>query len=96
MALDIRLDFINNIDPKYIEKMTEIRKGFIGIDNLLKGMADEATAKKDLAASRTIALARTFNEQACQSTIKSLCILGEVHTLKPEELPCQHHGKCEP
>jgi hypothetical protein len=78
MALDIRLDFISKIDPAYIEKMTEIRKGFIAVDDLLKGMADEASAKKDSSASRTVALARTFNEQACQSTIKSLCLLGEV------------------
>ena len=77
MALDIRLDFITNIDPNYIEKMTEIRKGFIAIDNLLQGMADEASSKKDAAAGRAVALARTANEAACQSTIKSLCILGE-------------------
>ncbi len=87
MALDIRLDFIKDIDPAYIEKMTEIRKGFIGIDNLLKSLADEANSKKDSSASRTVALARTFNEQACQSTIKSLCILGERHTLTTDELP---------
>jgi hypothetical protein len=77
MAVDIRLDFINNIDPAYIEKMTEIRKGFIAVDDLLKGIADEASERGRLSASRTIALARTFNEQALQSTIKSLCILGE-------------------
>jgi hypothetical protein len=35
-------------------------------------------AKNDGAAGRTVALARTFNEQACQSTIKSLCLLGEM------------------
>jgi hypothetical protein len=78
MALDIRLDFIKNIDPTYIEKMTEIRKGFIAVDDLLKGMADEAAAKDDASAGRCVALARTFNEQACQSTIKSLCLLGEM------------------
>ncbi len=78
MALDIRLDFIKNIDPSYLEKMTEIRKGFIAIDNLLKGMADQAAAHDDASASRCVALARTFNEQACQSTIKSLCLLGEM------------------
>ena len=77
MALDIRLDFISDIHPAYIEKMKEIRKGFIAIDDLLKGMADEASSQKNSSASRTVALARTFNEQACQSTIKSLCILGE-------------------
>jgi hypothetical protein len=78
MALDIRLDFISNINPVYVEKMTEIRKGFIAVDDLLKGMAMEASLKNNSAASRSVALARTANESACQSTIKSLCILGEV------------------
>ncbi len=78
MALDIRLDFIKDIRNEYIDKMTEIRKGFIAVDNLLQGIADEANEQKNAAASRTVALARTFNEQSCQSTIKSLCILGEI------------------
>jgi hypothetical protein len=86
MALDIRLDFIQHVDPMYIEKMKEIRKGFIAVDDLLKGMADEATTKKNLAASRTVALARTFNEQALQCVIKSFAILGEVHAMTPDEL----------
>ena len=78
MAIDIRLDFISNIDPAYIEKMTEIRKGFIAVDNLLQGIANEAEEKGDFSAERCIALARVFNEQALQATIKSLCILGEM------------------
>lgn len=77
-VLDIRLDFITKIDPAYIEKMTEIRKGFIALDELLKSLAGEALAKNDAAAGRTVALARTANESACQSAIKSLCILGEL------------------
>jgi hypothetical protein len=78
MSLDIRLDFVSKLDPVYIEKMTEIRKGFIAVDDLLRGMADEAIGNANEAAKRTIDLARTFNEQACQSTNKSLCLLGEV------------------
>lgn len=77
MALDIRLDFIQKINPAYIEKMTEIRKGFIAVDELLKSFADEAQTRNLGAAARTVALARTANESACQSAIKSLCILGE-------------------
>jgi hypothetical protein len=76
MALDIRLDFINAIRADYIARMSEIRKKFIEIDEMLKVMADESN---DFAADRTIALSRTFNEQACQSAIKSLCLLGEVN-----------------
>lgn len=77
MALDIRLDFIQKINPVYIEKMTLIRKLFIELDNSLMPMADEAQSKNLPAAARTVALARTANESACQSAIKSLCILGE-------------------
>lgn len=78
MALDIRLDFVSKIDPAYIEKMTEIRKGFIALDELLKSLADEASEQNNSAAARTVALARTANESACQSAIKSLCLLGEL------------------
>lgn len=83
MALDIRLDFISKIDPAYIEKITEVRQSFILVDELLKILADEAGEKKNSAAARTVALARTANESACQSAIKSLCILGEQ--LDPQE-----------
>ncbi len=78
MALDIRLDFITKINPGAMDKMKIIRKMYIEIDERLKELADEAVALKDNAAGRTAALARTFNEQACQSTIKTLCLLGEV------------------
>jgi hypothetical protein len=78
MALDIRLDFINKIAPASIEAMTDMRKAFIQIDDMLKLLADKAAEAKDSAAARCVALARTANEQACQSTIKSLCILGEI------------------
>ena len=75
MALDIRLDFISNIGQEYIDRMSAIRAKFIEIDNELKAMADEAL--NNPAGARCVALARTHNEQACQSAIKSLCILGE-------------------
>jgi hypothetical protein len=78
MALDIRLDFVSNIDPVYIDKMSGVRKMFIALDDLLKLWADEAQEKNLPAAARTVALARTANESACQSAIKSLCILGEI------------------
>ncbi len=77
MALDIRLDFITNIDPSAIHEMTAIRKLFIAIDEQLAALADKGHEKNSPAASRAVALARTYNEQACQSAIKSLCILGE-------------------
>ena len=77
MALDIRLDFISKIDQAYIDEMTTIRKLFIDIDHLLKLMADEAHEKNLGAAARSVAIARTHNESACQNAIKCLCILGE-------------------
>lgn len=78
MALDIRLDFISKISPGAMDRMKAIRKMYIDIDEKLCELADQAVADKSNAAGRTAALARTFNEQACQSTIKTLCLLGEI------------------
>jgi len=78
MVLDIRLDFITKIAPDAIEKMTDIRQAYIKLDELLTLLAQEASVKQLPAAQRTISLARTFNEQSCQSAIKTLCLLGEM------------------
>ena len=79
--MDIRLDFITNIDPEHVAKMTQYRQLMIQIDELLQTFSAEAQ-KKDLpAADRCVSLARTHNEQTLMYGIKSLCILGEV---KPE------------
>lgn len=78
MALDIRLDFINKISQENINKMTEIRKKFIELDKQLMEMHDEAQQNNLPEAMRTISLARSNNEIACQFAIKSLCILGEI------------------
>ncbi len=75
MALDIRLDFIRNINQTEIERMTEIRKKFIALDDELKLITDQLFDKA--AGQRVVALARTNLEIACQFAIKSLCILGE-------------------
>lgn len=72
--LDIRLDFIREIDPTYIQEMTEIRELFKSLDQIIGGWSDNV---KDPAALRAISLARTNNEIACQYAIKSLCIIGE-------------------
>ena len=73
--LDIRLDFISNINKEYIDRMSSIRRLFIEIDKEL-GMFSDQT--KDPATLRAIALSRTNNETACQYAIKSLCLLGEI------------------
>lgn len=78
MALDIRLDFISNINPVTLEEMTALRKTFIEIDEHLKIIADTLEIMKKPAGLRTIALARTHLETGLQFAIKSLCIMGEV------------------
>lgn len=75
MSLDIRLDFINKINPEFINKMTEIRNKFIVLDNELRKINDEMNG--DSAGLRAIALARTHIETSCMYAIKSLCIAGE-------------------
>jgi len=77
MALDIRLDFIENINPLTIQEMTVLRSEFIAIDNRLKIIADSLSEMKKPAGLRTVALARTHLETGLQFAIKSLCILGE-------------------
>lgn len=76
MALDIRLDFIRNIEPQAIARMTELRKTFIALDEQLKAINDEMNGES--AGLRACALARTNLEIALQYTIKSVCILGEI------------------
>jgi len=77
MALDIRLDFITNINPATVLEMTELRKKFIEIDEHLKIIADTLEEMKKPSGQRTIALARTNLETGLQFAIKSLCIMGE-------------------
>ncbi len=71
-----RLDFITNIHPDHIARMTEIRKKFIELDASLELMSTEPT--NTAASLRTISLSRTNIEIACQFAIKSLCLLGEI------------------
>lgn len=75
MALDIRLDFITNIEPSVINEMTALRAQFILLDEKLQKISDDMNG--DSAGLRAIALARTHIEQSCMYAIKSLCILGE-------------------
>jgi len=75
---DIRLDFISNIDPEYIESMTRLRKEFINLDQKLSQLGDIDDAKKE-GAQRCLSIARTNLETACMYGIKSLCIMGEIN-----------------
>lgn len=75
MALDIRLDFIEKIEPDAINRMTELRQKFIALDKELQVINDQ---QPDPAGVRAISCARTNLEIALQFAIKSLCILGEI------------------
>lgn len=75
MAMDIRLDFISDIDPIEIERMKEVRAKIIEIDDELKKIINEINNPAGL---RAASLARTHLEIALQFAIKSLCILGEL------------------
>ncbi|QHJ76053.1 MAG: hypothetical protein [Bacteriophage sp.] len=77
MALDIRLDFISNIDPEVVDEMTALRSQFIMLDQKLQKITDDMNG--DSAGLRAIALARTNLEISLQYAIKSLCIQGENH-----------------
>lgn len=82
MALDIRLDFITNIDSDVIDEMAVLRKKIIAIDEQLKSISDDLNLQQKTAGLRTIALARTHLETSLQFAIKSLCILGEINNDK--------------
>lgn len=79
--LDIRLDFINNIDQVGIDLMIEIRKAYIQMDECIVHLASNPSRPLDEAARRSLALARTNLETSLQYAIKTLCIQFEN---KPE------------
>jgi hypothetical protein len=76
MTSEIRLDFISDIDPKYLKASADLRKEFIALDRKLRELSIHPDAKKE-GASRCLSLARTNMETACMYAIKSLCIMGE-------------------
>ncbi len=77
MLPDIRLDFITNIDPQFIDMMTNLRKEMIALDSKLRVISSLQPAERE-GVARCLSLARTNIETACQYGIKALCIMGEV------------------
>jgi hypothetical protein len=75
--LDNRLDFINKIEPHFIDAMTAIRAKFIELDEELQRF-EHYNNFSTSGAARTVAIARTNIEIACQYAIKSLCLCGEI------------------
>lgn len=77
MLPDIRLDYITQIDQQFLDMMTEVRKEFIALDSKLRVISSLEPAERE-GVARCLSLARTNIETACQYTIKSLCLMGEV------------------
>lgn len=74
-----RLDYISKFEDGTVEKMTELRKKFIDIDNELRGYVDpNGCVTITPALARTVSLARTHVETASMYAIKSLCLKHEV------------------
>jgi len=78
-----RLDFISNIDPKFVAKMTDIRGMYMCLDELIASqfpdypLVQEPTGQTS-AAMRSAQLARTNLEISLQYAIKTFCLLGEI------------------
>ncbi len=77
MLPDNHLAFITNIDPQFIDMMSQLRQDFIMIDSRLRLMSSLAPAERE-GVTRCLSLARTKLEEALHFGIKSLCIMGEV------------------
>lgn len=71
-----RLDFITNIDEKFIQKMTDMRADFIELDDKVRWLAALEESDKE-GVGRCLSLARTNIETALMYTIKALCLMGE-------------------
>jgi hypothetical protein len=88
MLPDNRLDFISNIDPRYIDRMTTFRTLYQNLDELIRLEFNEdivypnEDAVYPTEAFRTAALARTNLETSLQYAIKTLCLLGEIKDTK--------------
>ena len=74
----LRLDYIQNIEHEYTEKMIELRRMFIEVDLALMEIGDDTLLNPESGALRTLALARTHLETSLMYVIKSLCLVGEI------------------
>ena len=78
MLPDNQLAFITNIDPQFIDMMSQLRQEFIMLDSKLRVMSSLEPFKEREGVARCLSLARTKLEEALHYGIKSLCIMGEV------------------
>lgn len=77
MLPDIRLDFIANIDPQFVDMMTSLRNQYMELDSKLRAISSLDAAKRD-GVGRCLSIARTEIETALQYSIKALCLMGEI------------------
>jgi hypothetical protein len=81
MMLDLRLDYIDEIDSIARELMIDIREKYIALD---RSVADFEDAYPNIAngfdpvAARAVSIARTHLETSLQYAIKALCLCGEI------------------
>lgn len=76
-----RLDFIENIDPIFIQKMKDIRAMYMALDELIAMQFPDYPLVQDIgqstAAIRAAQMARDNLEASLQYAIKTFCLLGE-------------------
>lgn len=75
--IDNRLDFISDIKPGAIDKMKNIRKMYIALDEIIQIQEVKCEQENIKAGVRTAELARMNLETSLQYAIKTLCLLGE-------------------
>ena len=76
--MNIRLDFISNIHPDGIAIMTDMRKLYMSLDDILIHQSKNPDRPLDGAGNRALALARTNLEISLQYAIKTLCLQYEI------------------
>ena len=76
--MNIRLDFISNIDPEGLMHMKAVRNLYMKLDDILNHQSIHPEKPLDGAAKRTLILAKTNLEISLQYAIKTLCLQYEI------------------
>ncbi len=70
-----RLDYISKFKEGYVDQMNDLRSKFIFLDAYLFLLSEDPNISTE--SIRTLEIARTHLETACQFGIKTVCLLGE-------------------
>jgi len=73
----LRLDYIANINQRYLDKIREIRKMYIDLDLALQEFEDDENFSAECGAVRSVSIARTHLETSSMYANKALCLMGE-------------------